>query len=529
MTTKAYRVAALIRVSSAKQAGAQKTSLTVQREAIELACKGRLTIAQWYEGVESASKRDRPILNRLLADAKLDLWDGVMVGYEPTRRTRDTEEGAMMRRILAENHKDLWMGPYKMDLRDPEQVMVADFQDAQSQGENRRRRKNVMVNKFKAARGGRYPYRMPWGLEYDDDGNWVKKKGHQAIANRVYDYIVRRGWSLERVAAKVGHGSPQVWRERILNMGIPTLDLEEFATGTRHKIPFPKAPRFYTAAELAAIKKRWDANRTGKHTGGHKYELTPKLKCSCGTTLSGAFRDGRREYRHPNGPLRKDEHCIGAINAEKLEWAVWRDLETYLKHKDLPALILKGGARPTTDYEGLIDVEQGGISAREKERRDLWAFKAKTKDIDEDGIRTFGRMLADLHHKDEEARSRIEQLQREQAEVGVRKDRAQMTADLLAYVAEHPSWWSKENKSTLLDCCFGMGNTKGRDAGILIWKKKLPNGRATYTPEYRFSVDLAQALELIAGSVTPGKIRPRLPPDEEKRAQMLNGFTSTST
>ena len=57
----------------------------MQRRVIEEACEDLgFTIVQWYEGIESGSTRKRPILDRLLADAETNKWDGVMV-YDATR------------------------------------------------------------------------------------------------------------------------------------------------------------------------------------------------------------------------------------------------------------------------------------------------------------------------------------------------------------------------------------------------------------------------------------------------------------
>jgi DNA invertase Pin-like site-specific DNA recombinase len=536
------RIAAVVRVSSEKQQ--KEASPETQETAIRKACGDKgFGEPHWYRFVEKATKRgldpkERKHFEQLLHDAVANEFDAVMV-YHPTRWGRNLEDAARALRIFngCTPRKEFYVLTDRKRIDTAAGRQSMGFATVQAEGESDYLRERVMINKFADAEKGRWPCRFPWGLKQDAKTlQWSKVPGTQAIVDRVFHLIVHKGYSMEAMAAKVGHGNAQVWRQRFAQFGVPYLTLEKYETGEKRTFTYPDAPRRLSKVQLAQIQRHWDANSTrgkpatGKREGYEDYLLSDKLKCSCGTKITGVTRkDGRREYKHGRAMI-KDARCCNAVPAKDIEDDVFALLGKLMKRPDLRELILKGQEQKEgrVDYEALIEAEQRTLDRIERERAELIALKSKLKSIDAHTLRTFGNQLSKLSTDQTKAEARVAQLQQEDAEHGQRRTRAQEVADVLAYLGADPLRW-KDNKGVLLDALFGIGNCKGKEPGIYVTKHVKPNGRCDYVPAFAFEVDVAQAIQLIAAKVKPGELdRPRLH-NKHIRGKQPNVIASTST
>src|SRR6185437_6503452 len=90
---------AYIRVSTAKQ-GQHGVSLQEQRDAIErFAEREQITVVSWFEELETAAKRGRPVFNRMLSLLKRGGVDGVLM-HKIDRSARNLKDWADLGELI---------------------------------------------------------------------------------------------------------------------------------------------------------------------------------------------------------------------------------------------------------------------------------------------------------------------------------------------------------------------------------------------------------------------------------------------
>ena len=545
MSTSQLRVAAVVRVSSGQQATPDKPSLEIQMGDIEQACAAKgFRIARRYVMEESATKGkiggdpEREEFDKLLRDATGDAWDAVMVAHR-SRWVRDPEDGYRAVRILnaAIPRKKFFFLGEQVAIHTATGLTLLGITNVLSKAESDQFAEGVRKSKWARAERGRWPCRFPWGLEQDARTlQWAKKKGCQALADRVFDMIVRRGLGMEEVAKRVGHGTAQTWHDRIPAMARTlTLTLRNFESNEERVFEFPDAPRFYTLRQLEQMERCWKARRTlsPQHRRGFVYSLRGKLKCSCGSIISGVSRTGKekdRVYQHARA-LHKSAACVTSVPAKEIESRVFHELVWLVHQENLPELIRKGmaAADKRPDYATLLEDAERELAAIGKERRDLIALKARSAKLDDKAVRAFGDMLSELSTRQTRIEARVGALQQEKAEQEQKDERAEQAAAVLTYLGSRPMSWLEENKRILLDCFFGIGNAKGEQAGIYVTKVKLANGRCRYEPAYEFAVAVADAVAMFAGKMNPNNPSHRPFLRVFRQPKMHSANTSIST
>jgi DNA invertase Pin-like site-specific DNA recombinase len=326
-------LAALIRVSTDRQAE-QGESLRTQRRQIERdASRIGGTIAKWYGGVEHATPGwEKQQVDRLLADAGRGIWDAVMVAYAD-RWSRDNARSKDGLEVLRRHRVRFYVGAAEMDLFDPQvrfilgvHAEVGEFIAAQTA------RKSIECRIERASRGVPTSGKLPFGRTWDGKAWGVNEAAQQMIADIAHRYLA--GESLTRLCKEYGvnHANTcKVLRERcgeewVQEFKAPALNV--------HEVVLTKVPRLLPDSTIKAVRQRLEANRTYLHKpprSVHDYLLSGFIFCAgCGYSLTGqATAKGERYYRHAVTP-RERQCTLPAprpwVRADDIERAVVRDL-----------------------------------------------------------------------------------------------------------------------------------------------------------------------------------------------------------
>lgn len=506
------KIAGLVRVSSAQQAG--KGWEIVQRRMIEEACEDLpgFKIVKWYEGVESATKRKRPILDSLLADAERGLWDAVMV-YDATRWSRNLKESEEARAHLYKHGKAFYVGRQLIDPREPGQKLTGRVQTAVAEHETDLFRLRVMRKKVAKGADGKWPYgEVPYGriLKRDKGGGetWsIDPKAKENI-DRAYRLIVNKRMSLVKVAAALEWPTPQLVRKRLLaSGGIGTYTQTDPDSGDEIERRVP-IPALLTDVQIAAIKKAWDRNRVsvGKHSSWNNYLLRGKVRCdNCGSVMVGTFLNGRRKYAHVASQW-KDKRCVRTWYAQEVEDAtMWKIGEALRDRKSLEREIAQQlGDQGTrrAEVERRVRTLESAIAECERKisaKSDQTGIDAPARQVIVRDINVLSRQLEQLQAEHEEAIAELAAIDTAQADAG----RIAAHFQHLVGAPSNATRWTAENKRKAVDAAFGDGSLRRQQ-----------NVGAYLARDGTLNLVTRQPLSAVVAAVKPDKLgRLRLKPE----------------
>lgn len=152
---------AYIRVSTVKQ-GEHGSSLQEQRTAIEAyAARHDLTIAQWYEEVETAAKQGRHLFNRMLQDVIRRRATGVII-HKIDRSARNLKDWARLGELI-DSGLEIHFAHESLDLGTRGGRLAADIQAVVAADFIRNLREETRKGFYGRLRQGLYPLAAPRG------------------------------------------------------------------------------------------------------------------------------------------------------------------------------------------------------------------------------------------------------------------------------------------------------------------------------------------------------------------------------
>ena len=155
------RYFAYIRVSTIKQ-GEKGVSLSEQREMVErYAVQQGLTIAQWFEERETASKIGRPLFNQMLTSLKSRRADGVII-HKVDRSARNRWDWAEVMQ-LRDFGIDVHFAGESLDLSTPSGILAADIQAVMAVHYSRNLSEETKKGYYGRLKQGLSPFPAPLG------------------------------------------------------------------------------------------------------------------------------------------------------------------------------------------------------------------------------------------------------------------------------------------------------------------------------------------------------------------------------
>ena len=316
--------ALLVRVSSQQQ-GTHGHSLDTQRDQLitDVDYLGG-EIYRIYEGVESAYKDDRPILDELLIDSKLKLFNAVMI-YDLSRLARHTERAIILYNYFKTNDIRLFIRTQEFDPSSSEHKLIFSILSAINEHQSSIISEKAMAVKIKRAELG-FPStgELPFGRKCtnikskEDIPKWEIIQDKKAIADEIFNYYVNENKSYYAIAKLTG------LHQATIKSILTEVAGEDWSITIHNKLYPIKVPALFSNEQIIQIQ---DAK--AKHISSHgiyneytKFVLTGIVKCAnCGRKMSsGQNQRGNRYYKHFHSPFVKPtDDCVANIPAPYLE------------------------------------------------------------------------------------------------------------------------------------------------------------------------------------------------------------------
>jgi site-specific DNA recombinase len=193
---------AYIRVSTVRQ-GEKGSSLQEQRSAIEAyAHRNNLTVAEWYEEMETAAKQGRPLFTKLLKGLARGEANGVII-HKIDRSARNLRDWA----ALGELHDrgiELHFAHESLDLNSRGGRLSADIQAVVAADYIRNLRDEIRKGFYGRLKQGLYPLPAPIG--YVDHGGGVAKTIDPLrgpLIAKAFSLYAAGSWSLDTLRAEL--------------------------------------------------------------------------------------------------------------------------------------------------------------------------------------------------------------------------------------------------------------------------------------------------------------------------------------
>jgi len=290
------------------------------------------TVTKIYEGVESAYKEKRPILDQLIIDISLNIFDAIIV-YDLSRLSRNTAKALTVYGHLKKHNIKLFIRTQEFDPNSPEHKMMFTVLTAVNEFHSSVNNSKAMaVKKLRAAKGfpstGEIPFaRICKNIKSADEVPiWDIDPLKREIADKIFEYYVNENKSYYEIAQLTGLHQGTI--KDILGR-FAGEDWSVIIDDTTYKI---KVPALFTEEQIRKIEeaKKLHLSQCGKHIGEYGgYVLASFVKCSyCGRRMSSSKNPiGNRYYKHYYSPLfRPSKNCIGNISALYLERIVFAQL-----------------------------------------------------------------------------------------------------------------------------------------------------------------------------------------------------------
>jgi site-specific DNA recombinase len=394
------RFAALIRVSTEKQAKQGQSLATQKKELVDAVPRHGGNIVEWYGGQEHATEGwEKKEVERLLGDAAKGRFDAIIVAHTD-RWSRDNAASKKGLEVFRTNGVRFFVASTEYDLFNPEHKFilgmsaeVGEFQAAQSNLKSLR-------NKIERAKLG-HPAcgSLPFGRTWDKK---AKQWGMDESVKDMMEDVARRyirGESLNELAREYGAGQSTM-HERFKNCGpVWTQSFQSKRHNVAETVDTP-VPPLLDEATIAAVQKRLASNKTFTHGHAkHKYLFARMIFCGhCKSVLYGQPGSGIRYYRHL-GKEKGKKNCLGGmIVAEQIEDVVSRQLFDMFGNPEA----LKRAVREATPNLDEINAARKRLAQVDKELAKV--MKGRENVID---------LLGDGDYTKEEARRKLDELKKQ--------------------------------------------------------------------------------------------------------------------
>ncbi|MFZ1813091.1 MAG: recombinase family protein [Rhizobiaceae bacterium] len=328
-----------IRVSTQKQG--EGASLDAQKDAIiAFAANHNLEMIGWYQELETAAKRGRPVFSRMLRDLKRGKARGLIM-HKIDRSARNLRDWAIVSE-LPDIGIDVYIATETLDFRSRGGRLTADIQAVIAADYIRNLREETIKGLDGRLKQGLYPFRAPIG--YCDTGRGQPKsicpiKG--PLVRQAFDLYAQGSYSLRKLEIEMARRGLTNHAGKPLTLhGIETLLANPFycghiiikRTGAHyHGVHKPLIPSTLFR-RIQAIK----AGRAGKKSTRHDHLYRGLFRCGyCDRPMSPERQKGFTYYRcHGPGCSTKtvrQEAIDTAIHAELQRLSLTPAQETKLR------------------------------------------------------------------------------------------------------------------------------------------------------------------------------------------------------
>jgi DNA invertase Pin-like site-specific DNA recombinase len=290
-----------IRVSTARQG--EGVSLDQQRTAIETYAKTHaLSIVDWFEEMESASKRGRPIFNQMLLQLEKRRVRGVII-HKIDRSARHLADWVWVGELI-DRGVDVRFVHENLDLTSRSGRLTGDMLAVIAADYSRNLRDEVKKGLYGRLKQGIYPFRAPLG--YVDCGGGKPKtidpiKG--PLVRLAFELYASRRFSLLTLRIELHRrGLRQRSGKPLSPESLSTMLNNPFYVGL---IRIERTGQMFDGRHVPIVTKAlFDQvqailrNRTNSKVLVHDFALRRILRCaSCGFTLTGERQRGHVYYR----------------------------------------------------------------------------------------------------------------------------------------------------------------------------------------------------------------------------------------
>ena len=328
---------AYVRVSTVRQ-GEKGSSLQEQRGAIEsYARRNNLTIAEWYEEMETAATQGRPLFTKLLRALDRRLAAGVII-HKIDRSARNLRDWASLGE-LHDRGVELHFVHEAVDFNSRGGRLSADIQAVVSADYIRNLRDEIRKGFYGRLKQGFYPLPAPIG--YLDQGGGVAKAidpVHGLLVAKAFTLYATGSWSLDSLSDELYAGGLRTRTgQRVTRNSVATILHNTFYIGL---IRIKRTQETFQGAHLPLIDKslfdRVQAvldERSPHKARHHSFRYQRLLRCSsCQRALAASRHKGHVYYRCqgktcPTTCLR-EEHMDDVLRAatscfslSETEWA----------------------------------------------------------------------------------------------------------------------------------------------------------------------------------------------------------------
>lgn len=500
------RFAALVRVSTEGQR--QKgESLNTQRKRIEKAVEMlHGTIVKWYEGQEHASEGyDRPNFDKLLADAKLKLFDAVMV-CDISRWSRDLITALEGLRTLRNNGIKFYIDGKDYDLSDPNAELIINVTASSAAWQVQVSTQKSIQNKIaRAERGWPVCGNLPFGRRLVGNGDtdtgyergkrrskkvnldtrgyaqWEIIPKDQELVNRLYDMYVNQGLCFEKIERLTGIERTYI-RYILMDKSGDTWKqtFKDAATGKLKEV-LTKIPALLTPEQIGAVKHKASSNQQFREIK-HQYSLSHFVRCGvCGQTLTSQVerpRFGQHFYYFVHRSAGKKSECVGTVRGKLLEEAVFSQIGQMMKNTENLRNAIEKVLDRSTERKTMLFSE---IKNLEKRKEELCAEKSRIIHLvrkgsinDTDAEKELLDIKDGLDSVDEELNKYCYELESLQVNLSPQILESivnQYYSALAGLNGNAPATWSTEEQKKLARFFFG---TKNKQLGVFVKVAKHP-------------------------------------------------------
>lgn len=292
---------AYIRVSTTKQ-GEHGVSLQEQRAAIErYALQHGVDIAEWFEEVQTAAKRGRPVFSRMLRLLQRGKAEGVVI-HKIDRSARNLKDWADLGELI-DRGIQVHLAAESLDLHSRGGRLSADIQAVVAADFIRNLREETRKGFFGRLRQGLYPLAAPLG--YLDQGKG-KPKIHDSVkaplVKTAFDLYASNRYGLNDLVAEMNaRGLRNRLGGRVSLNGMSRLLSNPFYTGV---IRLQSGQTFAGVHEPLIPSRTFSRvqevlrGKTNTKAFVHDFAYRRTLRCAfCGQTLIGEHQKGHAYYR----------------------------------------------------------------------------------------------------------------------------------------------------------------------------------------------------------------------------------------
>jgi len=396
---------AYIRVSTTKQ-GEHGVSLQEQRAAIErYSLQHGVEIAEWFEEIQTAAKRGRPVFARMLRLLQRGKAQGVVI-HKIDRSARNLKDWADLGELI-DRGIQVHFAAESLDLHSRGGRLSADIQAVVAADYIRNLREETRKGFFGRLRQGLYPLAAPIG--YLDQGKGMPKIPDPERAPSVraaFQLYATKEYNLHELVAEMhARGLRNRRGGRVSLNGISRLLNNTFYVGVirlRTGESFVGVHEPLIAKDL--FEKVQDILRGKTNTKAFQHDLTYRrtLRCAlCLQTLIGERQKGHTYYRcHTPGCETK------TVREEVVESSVISALSLLRLNPEELALLRQAAedylASQVDDRESLresLELRLGNIKARMGRLADALIDDEIGKDIFEDRKAVMLLERADVEHQ----------------------------------------------------------------------------------------------------------------------------------